>query len=75
MLAPTYFAKINISGTGPEGSAEAFLINGNSTANRDILFAIDVFSYADTDIEGMTEMLLNQGIRLNVMLIGDCSGM
>ena len=69
-------SKLKASGGGscPEASAEALKVAiPHIKKGGFILFATDASPYADADIEGVTEMLLSQGIRLNVMLTGDCS--
>jgi hypothetical protein len=61
-------------GTCPEASIEALKIAApHIKTGGNILFATDASPYADADIEGVTKRLLSQGIRLNVMLTGDCS--
>ncbi len=69
-------SKLKASGGGscPEASAEALKVAiPHIKKGGFILFATDASPYADADIEGVTEMLLSRGIRLNVMLTGDCS--
>jgi hypothetical protein len=61
-------------GTCPEASADALLIAiPHTKQGGSILFTTDASPYDDADIDGITEQLLNKGIRFNAMITGDCT--
>jgi len=66
--------KADGGGTCPEASADALLIAiPHTKQSGSILFSTDASPYDDADIDGITEQLLNKGIRFNAMITGDCS--
>jgi uncharacterized repeat protein (TIGR01451 family) len=61
-------------GTCHEASAEALsLVIPHVKKGGAILFATDASPYPDTDIEALTQQLVEKGIRFNSMITGDCS--
>jgi len=60
-------------GTCPEASAEALQITIPHIKDGGyIMFATDASPYADTDTEGLIELMHSRGIRFNAMITGDC---
>lgn len=68
--------KLKVSGGGqcPEASAEALDIAIKHVKDDGvILLATDASPYSDADIAGLVERLRSKGVRLNVLLTGDCT--
>ena len=74
LLSAVEKLKAEGGGTCPEASVEALEIAiAHTKENGSILFATDASPYPDADVNNLLEKLREKAIKINALILGDCS--